>query len=103
MVYASHDLGAIARVCDRVLVMYAGEVVLEGPARNVLLSPVHPYERGLLASIPKLEDARLPDSLEGRRPAARARDAHLKTDARSSARNAGLADRNSHAANLENS
>ena len=68
MVYVSHDLGAIARVCDRVLVMYAGEVVLEGPARNVLLAPVHPYARGLLASIPKLKDARLPDSLEGRPP-----------------------------------
>ncbi len=68
MVYVSHDLGAIARVCDRVVVMYAGEVVLEGSARQVLLHPSHPYARGLLASIPKLKDGRLPVSLDGRPP-----------------------------------
>ena len=45
MVYVSHDLGAIARVCDRVVVMYAGEVVLEGSARQVLKAPIHPYAR----------------------------------------------------------
>ena len=69
MVYVSHDLGAIARVSDRVVVMYAGEVVLEGNARNVLLSPTHPYARGLLSSIPSLKDSRLPAALEGRPPA----------------------------------
>lgn len=68
MVYVSHDLGAIARVCDRVVVMYAGEAVLEGPVREVLRNPAHPYARGLLASIPKLTDARLPMALEGRPP-----------------------------------
>lgn len=68
MVYVSHDLGAIARVCDRVVVMYAGEIVLEGSARHVLLSPVHPYARGLLASIPKLREPTLPAALEGRPP-----------------------------------
>jgi peptide/nickel transport system ATP-binding protein len=69
MVYVSHDLGAIARVCDRVSVMYAGELVLEGPARGVLRQPAHPYPRGLLASIPRLSAARLPASLPGRPPA----------------------------------
>jgi peptide/nickel transport system ATP-binding protein len=69
MVYVSHDLGAIARVCDRVVVMYAGEVVLEGTSRQVLKAPVHPYARGLLASIPKLSDPRLPVALDGRPPA----------------------------------
>ena len=69
MVYVSHDLGAIARVCDRVVVMYAGEVVLEGSTRHVLKSPAHPYARGLLASIPKLNDATLPVALDGRPPA----------------------------------
>jgi len=68
MVYVSHDLGAIARVCDRVVVMYAGEVVLEGSARQVLKAPIHPYARGLLASIPKLSDPRLPVALDGRPP-----------------------------------
>ncbi len=68
MVYVSHDLGAIAQVCDRVAVMYAGEIVLEGAAREVLRRPAHPYARGLLASIPRLRDARLPVALEGRPP-----------------------------------
>ncbi len=69
MVYVSHDLGAIARVCDRVVVMYAGEVVLEGTTRQVLKAPIHPYARGLLASIPRLSDPRLPVALDGRPPA----------------------------------
>lgn len=69
MVYVSHDLGAIARVCDRVVVMYAGEVVLDGSTRQVLKAPVHPYARGLLASIPRLSDPRLPVALDGRPPA----------------------------------
>ncbi len=69
MVYVSHDLGAIARVCDQVVVMYAGEVVLQGTTRQVLTAPVHPYARGLLASIPKLSDPRLPVALDGTPPA----------------------------------
>ncbi len=69
MVYVSHDLGAIARVCDRVVVMYAGEAVLEGDTRSVLRAPAHPYAQGLLASIPKLGDAALPMALDGRPPA----------------------------------
>lgn len=69
MLYVSHDLGAIARVCDRVVVLYAGEVVLQGSTRQVLLNPMHPYARGLLASIPRISDARLPVALGGRPPA----------------------------------
>ncbi len=69
MVYVSHDLGAIARVCKRVVVMYTGEVVLEGSTRQVLKSPAHPYAQGLLASIPKLDGNTLPISLDGRPPA----------------------------------
>jgi len=68
MVYVSHDLGAIARVCDRVVVLYAGEVVLAGTTRQVLLTPAHPYARGLLASIPRLSEASLPAALPGRPP-----------------------------------
>ncbi len=69
MVYVSHDLGVIARVCEEVMVMYAGEVVLQGPVRQVLQDPVHPYARGLLASIPRLGERHLPVALEGRPPA----------------------------------
>ena len=68
MVYVSHDLGAIARVSDRIAVMYAGELVLEGPARQVLKQPAHPYARGLLLSIPRLKEAVVPASMPGRPP-----------------------------------
>ena len=69
MVYVSHDLGAIARVCQRVVVMYAGEIVLEGTPAQTFKNPTHPYARGLLASIPRVSNARLPVALEGRPPA----------------------------------
>ena len=68
MLYVSHDLGAISRVCDRVVVMYAGEIVLKGTTKQVLLSPRHPYAHGLLASIPRLNQNSLPLSLDGRPP-----------------------------------
>ena len=68
MVYVSHDLGAIARVSHRIVVMYAGEIVLEGPARQVLRQPAHPYARGLLMSIPRLKEAVVPASMPGRPP-----------------------------------
>ena len=68
MLYVSHDLGAISRVCDRVVVMYAGEIVLTGTARQVLLAPRHPYAHGLLKSIPRLNQTSLPLALDGRPP-----------------------------------
>jgi oligopeptide/dipeptide ABC transporter ATP-binding protein len=48
----THDLGVIAETADRVVVMYAGRVVEQGPVRDVLRTPKHPYTRGLLASVP---------------------------------------------------
>ena len=68
MVYVSHDLGAIAQVSDRIIVMYSGEIVLEGPSRAVLKKPIHPYTYGLLKSIPKLSLSGLPDSMPGSQP-----------------------------------
>lgn len=68
MVYVSHDLGVIARVCEKVMVMYAGEAVLQGPTAAVLRDPAHPYARALLASIPRLCDSHLPIALDGRPP-----------------------------------
>jgi len=68
MVYVSHDLGAIAQVSDRIIVMYSGEIVLEGPARDILKQPIHPYTYGLLKSIPKLSLAGLPNSMPGSQP-----------------------------------
>jgi peptide/nickel transport system ATP-binding protein len=58
IILITHDLGVIARMCDRVCVMYAGEVVERGPLESVFDDPVHPYTQGLLGSIPDLEDPR---------------------------------------------
>ncbi|HSM61271.1 MAG TPA: ABC transporter ATP-binding protein [Longimicrobiales bacterium] len=49
----THDLGVIAEMCDRVLVMYAGQIVESGTADEVLRDARHPYTRGLLASVPR--------------------------------------------------
>ncbi len=54
----SHDLGLVAERCETVVVMYAGQVVEQGRARDVLRSPRHPYTRGLLSSLPPLSGAR---------------------------------------------
>ncbi|MBI5298806.1 MAG: ABC transporter ATP-binding protein [Deltaproteobacteria bacterium] len=51
----SHDLGVIAEVSNRVMVMYAGELVEEGPSADVFAKPQHPYTKGLLAAIPPLK------------------------------------------------
>ncbi|PSQ42559.1 ABC transporter ATP-binding protein [Halobacteriales archaeon SW_5_68_122] len=65
----THNLGVIARMCDRVGVMYAGELVERGTLEDIFDDQVHPYTRGLLGSIPDLEDAggRL-DPIEGNVP-----------------------------------
>jgi peptide/nickel transport system ATP-binding protein len=55
LLFITHDLGVVAQVADRVAVLYAGRVVEEGPAREVLASPRHPYTQGLLAASPSLE------------------------------------------------
>ena len=49
----THDLGVVAETCDRVVVMYAGEVVEEGPVAEVFERPAHPYTQGLLAAVPR--------------------------------------------------
>jgi peptide/nickel transport system ATP-binding protein len=56
IILITHDLGVIARMCDRVCVMYAGEVVERGTLDDVFENPVHPYTQGLLGSIPDLQD-----------------------------------------------
>jgi peptide/nickel transport system ATP-binding protein len=54
----SHDLGVIAEMCERVVVMYAGRVVEDGAVRAIFRHAAHPYTRGLLQSIPRLRDDR---------------------------------------------
>jgi peptide/nickel transport system ATP-binding protein len=58
MLFISHDLAVVSRVCDRVAVMYAGSIVELGPAREVFASGAHPYTRGLLLSAPTLHTDR---------------------------------------------
>ena len=58
MVFITHDLGVIAEICDEVLVMYAGRVVESGPVYEIFENPKHPYTKGLLSSIPRLESKR---------------------------------------------
>jgi len=50
----THDLGVVADVAERVMVMYAGKKVEEGPVAELLTSPLHPYTQGLLAAVPRL-------------------------------------------------
>ena len=50
----THDLGVVAEMCTRVIVMYAGEIVEEAPVEVLFNNPTHPYTEGLIASVPKL-------------------------------------------------
>ncbi|TNG92433.1 ABC transporter ATP-binding protein [Pasteurellaceae bacterium USgator11] len=65
MVYVSHDLGVIARVCQRVVVMYAGEIVEQGDSKQLLSQPQHPYTQALLQAIPRMQSKRIPSALQG--------------------------------------
>ena len=56
IVFITHDLGVVAQTCDRVNVMYLGRLIEDGPVREVIRSPKHPYTQGLLDALPKLED-----------------------------------------------
>ena len=56
MLYITHNLGVVARICDDVCVLYAGRVVESGSTERVLHSPGHPYTKGLLASLPKVAE-----------------------------------------------
>src|SRR5713226_9279791 len=55
LLFITHDLGVVAQVAERVAVMYAGRIIEEGPAREVLAKPRHPYTQGLLRASPTLK------------------------------------------------
>jgi oligopeptide transport system ATP-binding protein len=56
LILITHDLGVVADVADRIAVMYAGRIVEEADAADLYRNPAHPYTKGLLASIPRLDD-----------------------------------------------
>ena len=56
IIFITHDFGVVARMCDRVAVMYAGRIVEHGPIRDLFNNPAHPYTEALMASVPKLEE-----------------------------------------------
>jgi peptide/nickel transport system ATP-binding protein len=58
IILITHDLGVVAEMCDRVAVMYAGEIVEQTDVVSLFRDPLHPYTRGLIGSIPVLGDAR---------------------------------------------
>jgi len=70
MVFISHDLGVVARICDRVAVMYGGRIVEQGSAAELLRRPRHPYTRRLLECAPRVGRGRdLPPAIPGLPPA----------------------------------
>ena len=58
MLLISHDLASVAEIADQIVVLYAGQIMERGPARELLTNPKHPYTRGLLGSIPPLRKRR---------------------------------------------
>ena len=69
VVWITHDLGVIASLADRVMVMYGGQIVEEGPVNELYGSPQHPYTMALLRSVPRLDQkgAEL-ETIEGQPP-----------------------------------
>jgi len=67
-VYVSHDLAVVSELVAEVAVMYAGRIVEAGPAAMLFPKPLHPYTRGLLASVPALESARRLAGIPGQQP-----------------------------------
>jgi len=56
VVMVTHDMGVVAEIADKVMVMYAGEKIEEGPVNEIFNHPSHPYTRGLLNSVPNVDD-----------------------------------------------
>jgi oligopeptide transport system ATP-binding protein len=56
VVLVTHDLGVVADLCDRVIVLYGGRIMEDGPIDDVFYDPKHPYTRGLLRSMPRLDE-----------------------------------------------
>ena len=56
IIFITHDFGIVAKMCDRVAVMYAGKIVEQGDVRTIFNNPIHPYTEALIKSVPKMEE-----------------------------------------------
>jgi len=69
LIFITHNLGIIAKMCDQLAVMYAGRVVESGPVSQIFNTPAHPYTEALLNSIPRMnESAQRLTAIEGQPP-----------------------------------
>lgn len=68
VILITHDMGVVAEMADRVLVMYGGNAVEEGDCYSIFTQPLHPYTQGLLASIPKISDSSRLFTIDGSVP-----------------------------------
>jgi len=68
MIFITHDIALASDLCDRIAVMYAGNIVELGTAEQVLLDPKHPYAQKLIASVPRLREDRVPEFIPGAPP-----------------------------------
>ena len=69
IIFITHDFGIVARMCDRVAVMYAGRIVESADVRDLFNKPNHPYTQALMASVPQMERTDQLFSIEGQAPA----------------------------------
>jgi len=68
VVLVTHDIALAAERADSIAVMYAGQIVEQGPAEALVSSPLHPYTRALLASVPDIDSSRWPEPIPGQPP-----------------------------------
>jgi len=68
MIFITHDIALASDICDRIGVMYAGQIVELGSSEDVLLNPKHPYTQKLVASVPLLRGDRVPEFIPGAPP-----------------------------------
>ena len=68
VIFITHDMGVVAKMADRINVMYAGKIVEKGTAEEIFFDPVHPYTRALLAAMPDLETSERLMSIPGTPP-----------------------------------
>ena len=64
IMFISHNLGVVNNICDRIYVMYMGKIIEEGNSYDIFKTPLHPYTKGLIKSIPSLKKIRQKDYIQ---------------------------------------